>query len=214
MEPPILGGGDALPEPPRRPWKLRLQGAELVPRVRVKSWGVRFVKPRRTDAAIAALGLLSFSGAAAIEVYGLVFSPWGAAHPVAVVASLVLISLVLGTCSMGLVVWAKGPEWAEDDRQSSLADRDRPPAAPGLASAGSGSESEDDVEHRPLMRRGRPHPPADRHRHQEGEEEFCYNCLLDECTAMVGAIVAIVAVATGAQHPPALTPRHNPHRVH
>ena len=51
MEPPILGGGDALPEPPRRPWKLRLQGAELVPRVRVKSWGVRFVKPRRADAA-------------------------------------------------------------------------------------------------------------------------------------------------------------------
>ena len=39
-------------------------------------------------------------------------------HVVLIVASLIIAALLLASCCMGLLVWWKGPEWADDDRDA------------------------------------------------------------------------------------------------
>ena len=58
-----------------------------------------------------------------------------------------------------------------------------------------GSESED--EEGALLQRDEAARRAQPMGFHDLDDEFCYNCLLDECTAMVGAIVGIVAVGVG-----------------
>ena len=39
-------------------------------------------------------------------------------HVKLVVASLVIVALLSASCCMGLLVWWKGPQWADDDRDA------------------------------------------------------------------------------------------------
>lgn len=96
-----------------RPWRLRLSGC--CPRATVHSWCCRLVRPRRSDCAMMAMSLACFVSSLSLETALLLRYE---EHVMLVVASLVIAALLLASCCMGLLVWWKGPQWADDDRDA------------------------------------------------------------------------------------------------
>jgi hypothetical protein len=180
------------------------------------------VKPRRSDFLVTLLGLACFLSSLALEASLLLRFP---ERPALVIGSLITVALLLASCCMGVLVKVKGPEWADETEDAAWAPERRSapqvrrgarPPAPALALSRAvslsrapahapprsvcarqptrmvdeGSESEDEERHL-LHHRGRA-AAAD-----FAEEEYCLNCLLDECVAMVGAMVGVVCVGAG-----------------
>ncbi len=102
-----------------RPWRLRLSGC--CPRATVHSWFCRLVRPRRSDCAMIAMSLVCFISSLSLEAALLLRYEQ---HVMLVVASLVIAALLLASCCMGLLVWWKGPQWADDDRDAAAWVRD------------------------------------------------------------------------------------------
>lgn len=186
-----------------RPWRVELKTNRICPTCTVQSWFFRLVKPRKSDCVMMLLGIACFLGSASLEVYGLVYSEYGAAHPALVIAGMIIGALLLASCCMGALVWFKGPEWAEEGTEAAWAEpRPRrqqlePQMMGSVASGGGDDGSESEDEEGALLHRDEAARHAPAVEFEDLDDEFCYNCLLDECTVMVGAIVGMIAVGIG-----------------
>lgn len=223
-DPQIDAPGSQVDDPTgERPWRARLHVKRL-PTIKfaIQSWFFTLVKPRRSDFLVTMLGLACFLSSLALEASLLLRFP---ERPALVIGSLITVALLLASCCMGVLVKVKGPEWADETEDAAWAPERRSapqvrrgarPPAPALALSRAvslsrapahapprsvcarqptrmvdeGSESEDEERHL-LHHRGRA-AAAD-----FAEEEYCLNCLLDECVAMVGAMVGVVCVGAG-----------------
>ena len=121
-----------------RPWRLRLcrcrrstegdRDGRLLrrccPPATVHRWCCVLVRPRRSDCVVLALGLLCFVSSLSLETALLLRYE---EHVMLVVASLVVGALLLASCCMGALVWWKGPQWADDDRDASAWVHERRP---------------------------------------------------------------------------------------
>ena len=153
-----------------RPWRLRLclclrdresdgdgrLSRRCCPRATVHRWCCVLVRPRRSDCVVLALGLLCFVSSLSLETALLLRYE---EHVMLVVASLVVGALLLASCCMGGLVWWKGPQWADDDRDASGAwvhehrrINSRRGAPQPRQMDDEGSESEDNDEEGALLR--------------------------------------------------------------
>jgi hypothetical protein len=182
----------------------------LCPTVRLHKCCCKLVAPRRVHVLVYALALVLFSVCSSAVVVSLVWWSWGGAHPVLIVALYIIVAICAASSCIGIMLWKRWLGWevSEPDEWGSRWTVGRGGGAGGaIIIIGTDDEDDSSREERPLIRLPGTTEIPQHHRgaqttyddaeEAEEDEEYCYNCMLEECAASVGIVLIVAAALAG-----------------